>query len=120
MSRLFVEGGFGMYPTFVFGCALVACALWYATRPRPNAVPLLVALGVLTMCAGALGFVSGVITTCRYYVGNGEHRPALLIEGVGESLTNLALALGLIVLSAFVVSVGAWRFARADAAGATA
>ncbi len=61
----FRDGGLGMYPTLVFGLVLLVVAGRYATRPERRYVPLLVALNLLTLSAGALGFVSGVITTSR-------------------------------------------------------
>lgn len=112
----FRDGGYGMYPTLAFGALLVAVAVKYAMAPDRRFLPLLIALNVLTLSAGALGFVTGVITTARYL---GEVAPSnqgyIAIEGVGESLNNVAFALILVVLAAIAVTLGAWKVARGTA-----
>ena len=108
----FRDGGWGMYPTLVFGLVLLAAALKYALRPERRLVPLLVALNLLTLSAGALGFVSGVITTARYLEGVGETRSALVaFLGIGESLNNVAFALVFVTAGAIAVTLGAWKIA---------
>jgi hypothetical protein len=109
----FRDGGFGMYPTLAFGALLVAVALKYAMTPHRRFVPLLIALNVLTLSAGALGFVTGVITTARYVSDVATSNQTLIaVEGVGESLNNVAFALILVVLAAMAVTLGAWKVAR--------
>jgi hypothetical protein len=108
----FRDGGWGMYPTLVCGLVLLAAALKYALRPERRFVPLLVALNVLTLSAGALGFVSGVITTARYLEGVGETRSALVaFLGIGESLNNVGCALMFVTAAAIAVTLGTWKIA---------
>lgn len=109
----FRDGGFGMIPTLLFGVLLLVVGVRYARTPDRRYVPLLVALNVLTLAAGALGFVAGVITTARY-IDRVAHDNAgvIAIEGVGESLNNVAFALMFVVLSAMAVTLGAWKVAR--------
>jgi hypothetical protein len=110
----FIDGGFGMYPTLLFGVALLAVAGRYATRPEKRYVPLLIALNILTVAAGALGFVTGVITTtgaASEIAGTGQLSLIALV-GVGESLNNVAFALLFVVAGAMAVTLGAWRIAR--------
>jgi hypothetical protein len=110
--ELFRDGGWGMYPTLVCGLVLVGAALKYALRPERRFVPLLVALNLLTLSAGALGFVSGVITTSRYLAGVGETRSTLVaFLGVGESLNNVGMALMFVTAGAIAVTLGAWKIA---------
>ena len=101
MLEAFKNGGWGMIPTAVFGVLMVAASLKYAMTPERRQVPLLLSLGVLTIAAGGLGFVTGLIKSAE----------------AGESLNNVALALGLVVLGAISASVGALRIARVPAAG---
>lgn len=117
----FRDGGFGMFPTLLFGLLLVAVGARYAMKPERRLVPLLVALNVLTLAAGALGFVSGIITTARYLgdVPNAD-RSYVAIEGLGESLNNVAMALVFVVLAALAATLGAWRIARAPVANEAA
>jgi hypothetical protein len=110
--ELFRDGGWGMYPTLVCGLVLLGAALKYALHPERRFVPLLIALNLLTLSAGALGFVSGVITTARHLDRVGETRSALVaFLGIGESLNNVGCALMFVVAGAIAVTLGAWKIA---------
>lgn len=106
----FRMGGFGMFPTAVFGVALVGVAIAYAFRPGRALVPLLISLGILTMSAGGFGFVTGLIVSATS-LGPGSD-PRLLEVGFGESLHNVAWALALVMAAALACSVGALRQAQ--------
>jgi hypothetical protein len=67
------------------------------------------------MAVSALGFVSGVIVTCRAVAADGERLrdgTTLAIVGFGESLNNIAFALVFIVLAALAASYGAFRLSK--------
>ncbi|MBS2028439.1 MAG: hypothetical protein JST54_11080 [Deltaproteobacteria bacterium] len=119
MLDSFRDGGFGMFPTLIFGLVLVALSVRYAAKPEQRQVPLLISMGLLTNFAGALGFVMGVITTMKAVgqVPAEEHWIAML--GVGESLNNMALAFALCVMATLCVVIGAWRLSTAAANGVT-
>jgi hypothetical protein len=111
----FRDGGWGMIPTLLFGVALLGMATKYAITPLRRYVPLLVGLGALTMTTGALGFVTGLITTCRAIAADASlhSQPTLIaIVGFGESLNNLAFALMFVGLAALGASYGAWRVSQ--------
>ena len=113
------DGGFGMYPTLLFGGLSVAAALVLALKPERRFVPLLLALGATTGASGVLGTAMGFISSLRA-VANLESpdRLTLLMLGAAESLNNLVLALACTVLAALVASVAAARVAlsrRAEA-----
>ena len=117
MLEAFKNGGWGMIPTAVFGVLMVAASLKYAMTPERRQVPLLLSLGVLTIAAGGLGFVTGLIKSAEA-VGSMPHdNQVIWVVGMGESLNNVALALGLVVLGSISASVGALRIARVPAAG---
>src|ERR1043165_8178153 len=97
-SEMWRAGGWGMFPTLGFGIVLLVVAARYAALPERRLVPLIVGTGMLTLLAGLLGFVTGLIATCRYVTL--ETRPTIVVAGIGESLVNVALALSLVVLAA--------------------
>jgi dipeptide/tripeptide permease len=60
------DGGFGMYPTLLFGFLLIASGARLMLRPERRFVALVVSLGVLTLGSGILGTTVGVINTFHY------------------------------------------------------
>jgi hypothetical protein len=104
-------GGWGMYPTLVAGLVLVGVAVWHAVKPDRGRVGVLVGLGIMTIVAGTLGFVTGVIATMSHVKDAADRGVALV--GLGESLHNVALALALIMLATIAGTVGAFRLRRA-------
>jgi hypothetical protein len=106
----FREGGWGMWPTLIFGTLALAIAVRHAIRPRRELLPLIVGLGIATVFSGVLGLSVGVMTTIRYIRGVPEaDRGLIAMIGVGESLNNIAFALILAVLISLFGTVGAWR-----------
>ncbi len=117
MIEAFRNGGWGMFPTALFGVICLVVAARYALRPERRLIPLQLALGVVTVLTGCLGFVAGLITTTNALHQVPENRvPLIGALGFGESLHNVALALILVVLAALCTSVGVVReTARAGA-----
>jgi hypothetical protein len=112
MTEIFRNGGFGMYPTALFGLLLLAAAARYAIRPHRRWVPLQISLGILTMATGAASFVAGLINT-TVSMDQVRGRAGIIgAIGVGESLNNIALALALVALAAMATTVGAVRLTR--------
>ncbi|UJR86464.1 hypothetical protein [Sandaracinus amylolyticus] len=114
MLEAFRLGGWGMFPTLVFGLLAIAASLRYAVRPDSRFVPLLVSSALLTLAAGSLGFVTGLIATSTYIADAPDHRVWLI--GLGESLHNLALALILVGSGLVATTVGALRGVNASRA----
>lgn len=116
MVEAFYLGGWGMYPTALFGLLLIGASIRYAVKPEARVVPLQIALGLLTLFAGMLGFVTGLIATFSHMgnvPGDGSSKWIPLI-GAGESLHNVALALALVIVAILAASVGAARIARGE------
>jgi hypothetical protein len=107
----FRDGGWGMFPTLLFGLLLLAAAGKYAVDPHRRYVPLLVALNVLTLACGALGFASGVIVTAGALDAVKEPTNISFL-GVGESMNNIAFALVFVAMGALGLTLGAWKIAR--------
>jgi len=113
MSEAFIAGGWGMYPTLFAGLALLATCLRYAARPESRFVPLMITLGIFTLLAGVLGFVTGIMNMLRGYAGSmADAGPVVLYLGTFESLHNVALALLLIQTSMIAAAIGAWRLSQ--------
>ena len=114
-TTFFRDGGWGMYPTTVFGFLLVASGALCLLRPERRFVPVVLCLGVLTLASGFLGFSTGLVTTFRYLprVEAVEQRFTIAALGCAESLNNLVLALILIVLASLLGVLAAARAAFA-------
>lgn len=111
MKEMFHEGGWGMFPTAIFGVLLVVAALAYAARPEKRFVPLQISLGIMTLAAGSLGFVTGLIKSLHALGEVKAEERFIWLIGLGESLNNVALAFIFVVLAVLVASVGALRIA---------
>ncbi|KYG04722.1 hypothetical protein BE21_45115 [Sorangium cellulosum] len=116
MAEAFHLGGWGMYPTLVFGLLLLAASVRYAVSPERRFVPLQISLGILTLVSGGLGFVSGTIKSLTLMGAVPPDARWLWIVGLGESLHNVALALALLILSALAATVGAYRISQTSPA----
>ena len=117
-DNFFRDGGFGMWPTVLFGFFLVATAGLYALRPERRFLQLAAVLGASTFGSGILGASVGIINTMRTAASwaKVEERPQLAMVGAAESLNNVVLALILFVLASLVVAVGSLRAAKSPAA----
>src|SRR5262245_16379929 len=109
----FLEGGWGMYPTLLLGTLALALAVRHAVQPKPELLPLIIGVGTSTLFAGFLGLVVGVMTSIRYVQNVPQSdRIDLVMQGVRESMQNIALALMLAMLIALSTGVGSWRQRR--------
>jgi len=112
-SDFFKAGGFGMYPTLLFGFLLVGSAVLFLLRPERRFELLVASLGVVTLAAGLLGCSVGMIKSALYLGQVAEpDRLKILALGCAESLHDVVLALILIVVAGLVATVGALRVAR--------
>ncbi len=113
ISEAFMMGGYGMWPTLAFGVAALGLSARHAVKPKAELLPLIVGVGTATLLAGALGFVSGLMASARCIseLPIAERGP-IFLEGLGESLTNMALALMILVLVALATGVGSYRIAQ--------
>lgn len=113
-SNFYQNGGWGMWPTTLFGFFLVASCVLLMLRPEKRFVPLVARLGVLTFASGLLGTSVGFIKTFRYVAETvpREEQLEIALIGVSESLNNLVLALLIIAISMLLATIGAARVLR--------
>lgn len=110
MIESFRMGGWGMYPTALFGLVLLAVAARYALKPDNRWVPLQIALSVLTLTTAMLGFVTGLIVTTTNLSGAPPGRVwTIAAAGFGESLVNVGFALAFLAIAALAACAGAAR-----------
>src|ERR1035437_7441847 len=100
-SHFYTDGGFGMYPTSIFGFLLVVTSFLYLFRPESRYVPIVLCCGFLTLGAGVLGTATGLVNTFRY-LQNVAIADQVKIAGIGcaESLNNIVLALIISIFAA--------------------
>lgn len=117
-STFFRDGGWGMYPTALFGFLLIAAGVRCVIRPERRLVPLLLSLCAMTLGSGLLGFATGLINTFHYLprVSDVSQRFTIAALGCAESLNNVVLALILVVLASVLAAVAAARHALAATA----
>lgn len=111
MKDFIMEGGWGMLLTLPLGFALIVMVLASVKNARSRAGELVVPLGVATLTSGFFGFVLGLRATFGHISevgGNG----VIAMTGAGESLANLALAFGMVLIAAIVMTIGRAIFPR--------
>lgn len=116
-ANFFRDGGWGMYPTSIFGFLLVASGVLLMLRPERRFVALVVSLGVLTLGSGVLGTAVGIVNTFHYLTkvpAADQFKIGAL--GCAESLNVVVLALILGVLASLFAAVAALRASRAKTA----
>ena len=114
----FREGGWPMFPILLSGLLLFLAAARYAMRPEARRVPLLWALGIVTLLWGGAGFTLGMIKTLGAMGQVPPEQRYIVLIGLGECLNDVALALLLVLLGSMTAAVGAWRRSRGDEAAA--
>lgn len=116
--NFFAAGGWGMYPTSIFGFALVVAAASHALRPSERAARLSAVLAAITLAAGWLGCAVGISVSARWL----EQVPKadqlqIFALGCEESLHNVILALILFIVAGVLVAAGTVRAPAPRAAG---
>ena len=120
-SNFYAAGGWGMYPTTVFGFLLLAASVLHAIRPQPKTARLALTLGIVTFAAGLLGAFVGICNS-MHYIPQVDHGSQLEILALGceESLHDVVLSLMLVVLAGLIAGVGTLRGPNGGAAQGTA
>jgi hypothetical protein len=116
-DNFFESGGYGMYPTALFGFVLVLLACLYAFRPEARFLPVVVAMGFMTMAWGLMGMVTGLMHVFRYvqYVGPDDAVKVAAL-GCAEAVVNVLFAVMLVIFAGLATLVGLSRRALRPAA----
>jgi hypothetical protein len=109
-SNFFAAGGWGMYPTMLFGFLLLATTVLHALRPEPRFQRLTGALGIVTFASGLLGTAVGICNSA-HYLDQVPPQDQLKIFAMGceESLHNLVLGLIIVILAALITAASSIR-----------
>lgn len=109
-SNFFTAGGFGMYPTLVFGFLLLAAIGLHALRREARYERIVFAFAILTVASGVLGTAIGVCNTARFLekVAAAEQLQVFAL-GIEESLHNLVLAMIIVILAGLVYIASSFR-----------
>lgn len=116
-DNFFENGGYGMYPTMLFGFVLVLSACLYGLRPQARIVPVVVTTGCLTVASGLMGTATGLMHVFRYvqYV-SADDAVKVAAMGCAEAINNIVLALVLAVVAGMIMLAGVVRTALRPAA----
>ncbi len=108
----FVMGGFPMVVIVVFGLVGIVNAARFAWAPSPGRVAYLTALGVAL--AGVGGMATDLIAVSVQVPAHPEWVAEsglgmIVLQGVGESLTPVVLASGMLIAQSLLVALGLRR-----------
>ena len=104
----FKEGGWGMWPTLVFGSSALIGAVWYARQKTPVAKATMLGMTMATLFSGLLGVTEGLITTFKAVSRMPpDQQSSIALLGASESLQNLVLALCFATMVTLVYVFGA-------------
>ena len=109
MGEAFRLGGWGMYPTTIIGFVLLAAAVQYMRHPDRRRALVLRHLNVLVGLSALMGFTAGTINSFTHVEADKTY---YAIIGVGESLNNVGLGLGFLILARIITALGAGRGPR--------
>ncbi|GDX79019.1 hypothetical protein LBMAG42_08300 [Deltaproteobacteria bacterium] len=110
----FAMGGFPMIVIVVFGLVGIVNAARFAWAPGPGRVGYLAALGVAVALAGVGGMAVDLIAVSVHVPEHPEWVAEnglgmIVLQGVGESLTPIVLASGLLIAQSLLVALGLRR-----------
>lgn len=106
----YYNGGYGMYPTTLFGFVLVLAACLHFFRPEGRYLPIVVTTACLTVAWGVLGTLTALMVVFRFV----QHVDAadqlrVAILGCAEAINNLVLGLLLAMAGGLVTLAGVVR-----------
>jgi hypothetical protein len=109
-DNFYQSGGYGMYPTTVFGFVLVLAACIYSFRLEQRFIPVVVTTGILTVASGILGTFTGLMVVFTYvqHVEPGDAAKVAVV-GAAQAFANIVFALLLTILGGLATLGGVLR-----------
>lgn len=117
MLELFNAGGFPMLGVVAFGLMALVAAGFFAKRPERGRIGHIVGLSCATICLSFAGTARDIAKVI-WFVTTTEDKTessAIVLAGVGESMSPLIFGFTLVALVAFVCAVGYRRLYREEA-----
>lgn len=112
MLSFMKAGGYAMWFILALGGTTVVNAILYSRHPDDARMAVIRTLSLATLFASLNGFAVGVGTTLHYVAknpGSPGDAPLLVMQGISESLSNIALGFSLLVITWLLAAVGARR-----------
>lgn len=117
-GEFFVEGGWGMYPTLIFGLSAVGGAIWFALKPEPRRLAFTAGMW-LTLVSAIVHATWTDVASVMAYLEDPKKAPdgeivRTLFTGLKESTRPGAFGGIFLTLTLLIVSVGALRAQKRD------
>jgi len=114
----FAEGGWGMYPTLVFGLSAVGGAVWFVLKPEPRRLAFTAAMW-LTLVSAIVHATWTDLAAVMGFLAEASQKPdapvvQILFTGLKESTRPGALGGLFLTLTLLVVALGALRAPKPD------
>ncbi len=112
MLDFFRAGGFNMYALVVIGAVAITTAVRFARNADPHRLSILRALTWVTMFSATTGFITGLVSTCKFVIRDPDAAKdplPYLLMGFSESCSNLILGGAIAVITWTLVAVGVRR-----------
>jgi hypothetical protein len=117
-GEFFSEGGWGMYPTLVFGLSTVGGAVWFALKPEPRRLAFTAAMW-LTLVSAIVHATWTDLAAVMAYLSEASQKPdapvaQILFTGLKESTRPGAMGGIFLTLGLLIVAIGALRSPKND------
>ena len=112
MWDLFRAGGFPMFFVVAFGLTALITAFSYAMRPAPEREKFVRWMGLATIASVICGTAADLATVAHYVASHsleGARMSAIVIEGIGESMSPAIFGFSILSMAAAMIAVGKRR-----------
>lgn len=112
MWTLFRNGGFPMFFIVGFGLIALITAFAYAMRPAPERELFVRWMSLATIASVVCGTAADLAAVARYVASHsleGARMGAIVIEGIGESMSPAIFGFSILSLAAAMIAVGKRR-----------
>lgn len=114
MLDFFRAGGFNMFPLAAIGIALLVTGIKFAFNADPQRLSMIRALTTTITFSMVTGVCVGLASTAKYVVNHPEEPQwwLSLLQGFAETMTNVMLGGGFVVVTWILVAVGVRRMPK--------